>query len=254
MNYSIEPIGYLQTCFPEKFGIPRQPLLAPSTTGLIQLSPPFNHKDCVEGLEKVSHLWLTFIFHHNIDKGWKPKVRPPRLGGNEKMGVFATRSSFRPNALGLSVVKLEEIIIDNDKVSLRVSGVDVVDGTPIIDMKPYVPYADKIDSAYNDFAEYFPVTVTVKFSSKVIEFCEEYQTKNCVFLQQMIDEVLQQNPKPAYHQTVRNQVGEVQDKPREYGMRLLDCNIRWYCHMNDFSESNNQEIIEVFDISIIDNQ
>lgn len=249
MSYSIEPIGFLKTCFPEKFGIPRQPLLAPSTTGLIQLLPPYNHKDCVEGLEQVSHLWLTFVFHQNIDKGWKPKVRPPRLGGNEKMGVFATRSSFRPNALGLSVVKLEKIIIDNDKVSLQVSGVDIVDDTPIVDIKPYVPYADKIDVAHNTFADNIPPIVTVKLSVSATEFCEKYQKANDVFLQKIIEEVLQQNPKPAYHKTVEQQ--------REYGMRLLDCNIRWTYSLDASSENNNQavgEVVEVLDVTIVDDK
>ena len=111
MTFTVEPLGYIRTCFTEKFGIPRQPLLVPEAKGELTLLTPYNHPDCVEGLSESSHIWLSFIFHEHIDQGWKPKVRPPRLGGNQKCGVFATRSSFRPNHLGLSVVALTTIFL-----------------------------------------------------------------------------------------------------------------------------------------------
>lgn len=145
--YCLDPIAYVKSPFTEKFGTPRQSLLAPGAEAQLVLQAPYNNSDCVDGLDQVSHLWLTFIFHQHLGQPWKPKVRPPRLGGNAKLGVFATRTSFRPNYLGLSVVKLERIEIGNDSVVLHVSGVDLVDGTPIVDIKPYVPYADNIGAA-----------------------------------------------------------------------------------------------------------
>jgi tRNA-Thr(GGU) m(6)t(6)A37 methyltransferase TsaA len=224
MTYAIEPIGIITTCFPEKFGIPRQPLLAPSAKGVLVLHAPYNHPDCVVGLEKVSHLWLSFIFHKHVDKGWKPKVRPPRLGGNEKMGVFATRSSFRPNHLGLSVVKLDEIVIENQEVCLHLSGIDLVDGTPIVDIKPYVPYADSVMTAHNDFAGQAPPLMQVNFSEQARLFCQRYALEKSRPIQPLVVEVLQQDPKPAYHATNQS----INNIDREYGVALWNCNVRWH--------------------------
>lgn len=232
MSYRIEPIGIISTCFPEKFGIPRQSLLAPSAKGKLVLLAPYNDPDCVAGLEHVSHVWLSFIFHQHVDKGWKPKVRPPRLGGNEKMGVFATRSSFRPNHLGLSVVKLDAIEIDQQQVCLHLSGVDLLDGTPIVDIKPYVPYVDSIPAASNQFADQQPALMPVMFSDVALIFCEQYKKQHGEVLQEFTTEVLQQNPRPAYHNAI--------DEDREYGMALLQCNIRWRYRM-----VNNQACIYV---------
>jgi tRNA-Thr(GGU) m(6)t(6)A37 methyltransferase TsaA len=224
MTYTVEPVGIIHTCFPEKFGIPRQPLLAPSAKGVLVLHAPYNHPDCVVGLEKVSHLWLSFIFHKHVDKGWKPKVRPPRLGGNEKMGVFATRSSFRPNHLGLSVVKLDEVVIENQEVCLHLSGIDLVDGTPIVDIKPYVPYADSVVAAHNDFAGQTPLLMPVNFSEQAQLFCQQYEMKKDRALLPLVVEVLQQDPKPAYHSTAHSTA----NIDREYGVALWDCNVRWH--------------------------
>ena len=145
----IEAIALVESCFPEKFGAPRQAGLAPSAEGIIRFLPPYNHPHYIEGIEHYSHLWLTFGFHQNQWNG-KAKVRPQRLGGNERMGVFATRSSFRPNGLGLSAVKLESV--DHQAMTLTVSGLDLIDSTPIYCIKPYIPFADAIMSATSTFA------------------------------------------------------------------------------------------------------
>jgi len=147
MNIEVTPIGFVQSCFKEKFATPRQPGLADAAKGVIELIPPFNLPESVEGLEDCSHIWLQFVFHECMNQGWKPKVRPPRLGGNKKMGVFATRATHRPNALGLSVVKLDGIECTDDQVRLHISGLDLIDGTPILDIKPYIPYSDAIENA-----------------------------------------------------------------------------------------------------------
>jgi tRNA (adenine37-N6)-methyltransferase len=229
-SYTLHPIGFIQTCFPEKFGIPRQPLLAPSAKGVLVLNAPFNDADCVLGLEGVSHIWLSFIFHAHVDKNWKPKVRPPRLGGNKKVGVFASRSSFRPNQLGLSVVSLDKITRNNGQVCLHLSGVDLLDGTPIIDIKPYVPYADSFPEAINTLAPDIPVLIPVVFSDHSLLFCAAYREKTNVDLRQLVLEVLQQDPRPAYHED---------NGERIYGVALLECNVRWQCR---------EGIIQVVDI------
>ena len=214
-QYTIETIGIVRTCFPEKFGIPRQASLAPAAKGQLILEPPYNDPACIEGLEKSSHIWLSFIFHENIDQGWKPKVRPPRLGGNEKMGVFATRSPFRPNGLGLSVVALESIEQTTDGICLHLAGVDLVDGTPIVDIKPYVPYTDSVQDASNTFAEQPPQLSPVIFTTTSQDFLSSYSDAN---LQDLITQVLQQNPQPAYHAI---------DPQREYKMALFNLTVTW---------------------------
>lgn len=157
-------IGYIRSPLSQKFGIPRQPNLV-KTPAIIELIPPFDTVAAFNGLENFSHLWLIWQFHHNkAQDSFKPQVRPPRLGGNEKIGVFATRSMYRPASIGLSVVKLEKIDSREGKVRLHISGADMVDGTPIVDIKPYIGYSDSISEAKSGFAENSPVPKRVVFS------------------------------------------------------------------------------------------
>ena len=150
-RYSLDQVGVIHSCFKEKFATPRQPGLVTAALAQVELIEPFNQIDTVDGLEGFSHIWLSFIFHQTLGQGWKPKVRPPRLGGNKKLGVFATRSTFRPNPLGLSLVKLESI--DTSKgVILHVSGADLIDQTPIVDIKPYLPWVESEPTAQSGFA------------------------------------------------------------------------------------------------------
>ena len=240
-HYQLEPIAYIRTCFTDKFGIPRQPRLAPSAKGYVYLEPPFDNLDSVAGLEQSSHIWLSFIFHQHIDKGWQTKVRPPRLGGNKKLGVFATRSSFRPNALGLSVVKLDSIETIDGRLVLAVSGVDLMDGTPIVDIKPYIPYADSIPEASNGFAQQPPPKLRVNISKDLTLLCDHYQQQHAVDFKQLITEVLQQDPRPAYQSL---------DEARIYGMTLLNHNVRWQYQL--CTHNIGETIIKVLDIEPID--
>ena len=142
-SFSIRPIAHIRTDFPEKFGIPRQSGLVPTLRAVIVFEPEFRVPEAFRGLERYSHLWLIWQFSGALRDGWSPTVRPPRMGGNTRMGVFATRSPFRPNSLGLSSVGLEEVRLDGpDGPTLAVSGADLMDGTPIFDIKPYLPYTD----------------------------------------------------------------------------------------------------------------
>jgi tRNA-Thr(GGU) m(6)t(6)A37 methyltransferase TsaA len=143
MPIAIHPIGVLRTCFPGKLGIPRQTGLAPAARGVLRFSedqPPEIWRQALSGLDGFGHVWLTFLFHHAVAQGWKSRIRPPRLDGKEKIGVFATRSPHRPNFLGMSLCRLEHV--DMDGPSVLVSGVDILDGTPILDIRPFHPEND----------------------------------------------------------------------------------------------------------------
>ena len=169
-EYRAPIIGYHRAPLSQKFGAPRQPNLV-ALTSVIEMSSPYDTPAAFAGLDAFSHIWVTWQFHHNyIDKdnglnktnsSFRPQVRPPRLGGNQKIGVFASRSMYRPSALGLSVVKLERIEIVEGRVLLVISGADMIDATPIIDIKPYVPYSDAIAHAESGFAPAAPVLLEV---------------------------------------------------------------------------------------------
>lgn len=201
--WSFQTIGHVRSPFREKFGVPRQPGLVKTARGQIDLLPPFNTPEAVRGLEGFSHLWVLFIFHQHVDQGWSPLVRPPRLGGNRKCGVFASRSPFRPNPIGLSVVRVEEIKITEGAVSLVFSGGDFVDGTPVVDLKPYVPYADSLPDAVGGFAEGAPdAALELCYEEDallaLVHFSREYPD-----LPELLAESLRADPRPAYHQTDR---------------------------------------------------
>lgn len=151
---TMDVIAHIRTDLPEKFGVPRQSGLVPQLRGTVVFEPAYRNPDALRGLEGFSHLWLIFRFHQAVRAEWSPTVRPPRLGGNRRMGVFATRSPFRPNAIGLSCVKLEAVRQDEKLGTvLEVSGADLVDGTPILDIKPYLPYADCHPEATGGFTD-----------------------------------------------------------------------------------------------------
>ncbi|MCW1886098.1 tRNA (N6-threonylcarbamoyladenosine(37)-N6)-methyltransferase TrmO [Luteolibacter flavescens] len=149
----IRPIARVRSCFGSKFAVPRQPGLCPSAWGELVFEPDYRQPEALRGIEGFSHLWLIFSFHLTADGGWSPTVRPPRLGGNERVGVFATRSTFRPNNLGLSLVRLDGVERREKEGSvLLLGGIDLVDGTPVYDIKPYIPYAEALPDARAGFA------------------------------------------------------------------------------------------------------
>ena len=143
-HFEFRTVGIVRSPFRDKFAVPRQPGLAPAAEARLYLHGECNREDVIRGLADFSHLWITFVFHQVLHRGWKPTVRPPRLGGNRRLGVFATRSPFRPNPVGLSAVELKGIEERERQWCLILGGVDMVDGTPVLDIKPYVPYVDAI--------------------------------------------------------------------------------------------------------------
>ena len=222
MHFTFPAIGIIHSCFKEKFGIPRQPGLAPLAQAQLELLAPYNDLAAMAGLEGCTHIWLQFVFHANSRETWKPTVKPPRLGGNKSLGVFATRSPIRPAPIGLSVVKLEKIELCNGKLLLHLSGVDLLDGTPVLDIKPYVPYVDSVSDAINTFAPAAPVFIPVSMDAGRLEFCTDYRQKTSVDLAGLITQLLQQDPRPQY---------QTPSAERIYGMKLLDLDLRW-CYQN----------------------
>lgn len=217
--FKFNQIGIIHSCFKEKFGIPRQPGLVTEAKATLELLPPYNRAEAVRGLEEFSHIWVTFVFHACLTAEWKPTVRPPRLGGNKRLGVFATRSTHRPNPIGLSVVKLDNISLENGKVVLNLSGVDLLDGTPVLDIKPYLPYADMVDDATGGFAPDAPqIKFDVQFSEQARQLCHQIKTAE-IDLQTLIAQLLSHDPRPAYY-------GEDEARKR-FGMRLLDYDVKW---------------------------
>lgn len=217
---NIQPIGVIATPFKQKFAIPRQPNLT-CATGSIIFNGEFNDPQAFEGIDGFSHLWLLFHFHATAQRGWKLKVKAPRLGGNKTMGVFASRSTHRPNGIGMSVVKNEGLYAENGQVRLRVSGVDLLDQTPIIDIKPYLPYADRVDEATDQLAGYQPIPhrevhFSSTASSDIAELSVTYPEADT-----LIRTILAQDPRPAYKQ-------HLDDDPKVYRVALFDKDISWY--------------------------
>lgn len=218
-------IGQVNSPYKEKFAIPRQPGLVTAAKGSISLIDNANNEELLRGLEQFSHLWVLFVFHGTQQQGWKPLVRPPRLGGNKKIGVLATRSTFRPNPIGMSVVKLESIEQVNKQLVINISGFDFLDQTPIIDIKPYVPYSDSIENADAGFAQQMPITaLSITFSQQAKQDAIKYQQKY-PDLTLFIEQVLAQDPRPAYKQQVKDD--------KIYGMKLYDLNITWQVRVNN---------------------
>ena len=189
----IDIIARIETDFPSKFGIPRQGGLVEDLEGRIVFEPGYRTEDAVKGMENFTHLWLIWQFSEAVREDWSPTVRPPRLGGNERMGVFATRSPFRPNAIGLSCVKLESVQHEDGLGDvLIVSGADLMDGTPIYDIKPYIPYADCHPEATEGF------TGQVEMQALTVEIPPELLARFPVEKRDALVGVLAQDPRPRY--------------------------------------------------------
>ncbi len=218
MEYSLTPIAEIKSCYREKFGVPRQPGLLPEIEAEIHFAPAISDIQAFEGLEQFSHLWILFAFHLNANQSWKPRVRPPRLGGNQSMGVFATRSPFRPNPIGLSVVRYAGLQVKPDCLILKVLGGDFVNGTPVLDIKPYIPYADAIPDARGGFADTRPDAVLEVGFTPSAEATLEHYSVHQPKLKSVICHTLTLDPRPAYRK------GKDQ---KEYGIRLFEFNVRW---------------------------
>ena len=209
---ALTPIAHIKNDFPSKFGIPRQSLLVEELAAQIIFEPAYRNADALRGLEDYSHIWLIWYFSQAHRDGWSPTVRPPRLGGNKRMGVFATRSPFRPNPLGLSVVRLDGIALDTPEGPvLHINGADLMDGTPIFDIKPYLPFVDSQPDARGGFAD------TVKHHALQVSFPPELLSLVPPEHRQALWGVLAGDPRPSYQN----------DPARVYGLPFAGLEIKF---------------------------
>lgn len=223
----IKPIARIYTDFSEKFGVPRQAGLAPSLTGKIVFEPEYRNIRAVKELDGFSHIWLIWEFSQCSDSKFSPTVRPPRLGGNRRVGVFASRSPFRPNRLGLSCVKIEKIETGGENAPIiTVSGVDMTDGTPIYDIKPYIPIADCIPTASEGYtAQTKEYKISVSCDEKLLSIIPENK-------RQALLELLSNDPRPAYND----------EEGKEYGVTFAGFNIRFKYENNSLSVTQIKEV------------
>lgn len=213
MDLLVRKIAIIHTDFPQKFGIPRQSGLVPDLRAEIVFEKEFQDRNAFSGIEGYSYLWLIWEFSKAIRKGWSPTVLPPRLGGKTHMGVFATRSPFRPNPIGLSCVRLESVDLDDPRGPvLHVLGADLLDGTPILDIKPYLRYTDSHPDAKGGFSDdVYDYALKVVFPQELLEILPEEKRESAIH-------VLEQDPRPAY-----------QDDPgRRYGVAFAGFDIRFH--------------------------
>ncbi len=223
-SMQMKPIAYIKSPYKQKFAIPRQPNLVKEAKGEIIFEEGFSDPNCLRDIEQFSHLWLIFVFHETQDKGWSPTVQPPRLGGKENIGVFATRSTFRPNPIGMSVVKNLGWEHSDSSLILKVGGMDLLDHTPILDIKPYIPYADALPDAQAGFAETVPGSnYEIVFSDGAEQQLNKLQ-QDYPDLKSFIASVLKQDPRPAWRKK------DIDEK--RYGMTLFDLNIKWQIQEN----------------------
>lgn len=217
---TLTPIALTRSCFRDKFGVPRQPGLTRHAWADLVIQPPFDREDAFRGLETASHLWLTFQFHEAVRAEWRPVVRPPRLGGNRKVGVFASRSPFRPNSLGLSVVRNEGLHRDNGQLLLRIRDHDLIDGTPILDIKPYLPFADSVPEATLGWAAEAPTRrLPVHFLEAAEQQLAALPAERYPDLRALILDVVSYDPRPSFRRG--------RDEARVYGAHLYDLNVRF---------------------------
>lgn len=212
-------IGIVESPFQQKFAIPRQPNLVSEARGKIILNKEFTDSNALRELEQFSHIWVLFHFHETEDQGWTPTVQPPRLGGKTKVGVFASRSPFRPNAIGMSVLKNLGYEKIEDCIVVHVGGIDLLNGTPVLDIKPYIPYADSISDAAAGYAKQAPgKDLDIQFAEAAENFLAVAEPTH-PDLRKLIVALLRQDPRPAWR--VR------EDDSKQYGMTLYHYNIKW---------------------------
>lgn len=222
LDFQFSAIGVVHTPFREKYGIPRQPGLVSAAKGVIKINDTPDLRTALKSLEQFSHLWIVFVFHEHGGKSWKPSIRPPRLGGATKVGVLASRSPHRPNPIGISAVSIEKV--DYEALGgpeIHVSGVDLLDGTPVLDLKPYIPYADSIPAANAGWAEQPIDRYKVDYSPKVLTFLLDHHE-----LRAMIQEMMELDPRPAY-QKRQLPATDAKNAGLKFGIEILGAEVKY---------------------------
>jgi tRNA-Thr(GGU) m(6)t(6)A37 methyltransferase TsaA len=216
------PIGILHTDFTEKFGVPRQSMMIREARGVLKLNPDPMYRVALNHLETFSHVWLVFVFHKTGEKEWRPTIRPPRVGAPRRVGVFASRSPHRPNAIGISAVKLERIDLDAPGgIEIHLSGVDLLDGTPVLDLKPYIPYADSIGDASGGWAEGEIPRYAVTFSDAALARLGGDER-----LRALIMQMLEWDPRPTSQRRAMP-IGAPESEGKAFGFHVRDFDVKW---------------------------
>jgi tRNA-Thr(GGU) m(6)t(6)A37 methyltransferase TsaA len=225
MHFTFESIGSIRTSFREKFGVPRQSLMANEARGVIKLNPDKRYRDAVTGLQTFSHVWLIFVFDRDLNRGWHPLVETPRVDA-DRIGVFASRSPHRPNSIGMSVVRLERIDSSPaDGIEIHVSGIDLLDGTAILDIKPYLPYADAVTEANAGWASNPIPKFVVTYSNTAQEKLKEISCKHPRF-HLLLQELLELDPRPtSQRRAAPIETPASNDLP--FAFRLMEYDIHW---------------------------
>ncbi len=227
MIYEFTPIAIAHTPFTQRFGIPRQPGLVPEAKGVIKMDPHPDFQTALRGLEQFSHLWIVFVFHSHGGNKWKPTIRPPRLGGKAKMGVLSSRSPHRPNPIGLSVVELERIDFDaKGGVEIHVRGVDLLDGTPVLDIKPYLPYADSVPTANSGWAHEEIARTPVEFEPLALEKIAHAEANGFPKLKDLIEQLLTIDPRPGFQRRELPPDAE-HAQGKDFGLMVRTFDVHW---------------------------
>ena len=219
-GYGFHPIGIVRSCYTDKFGIPRQPGLVTAAEARLELFPQYAREEAFAGLSGFSHVWLIFVFHACLATEWRPMVRPPRLGGNRKVGVFASRAPFRPNPIGLSAVEFTGLERLGKVLTMHLRGADLLDGTPVLDIKPYIPYADALPNANAGFAPDPPSKDwQIDFTPEALRQMLDLDPQGERQLPLLLAQILRQDPRPGYM--------ERRPERTDFGMRLYELEIKW---------------------------
>lgn len=226
MDYVFRPIGFIRSCFREKFGVPRQPLMVAEARAVLKLTPRSGFAEALGSLDSFSHVWIVFVFHQNKERPWRPRIEAPRLGNQKKVGVFASRSPDRPNPLGISAVKLDRIDLTAEGgIELHLSGVDLLDGTPVLDVKPYLPYADRIEDALPGWADEVLQRYPVEFSPQSLETLESHSLVH-PRLELLIRQMLEWDPRPTSQRRAFPALAP-QSFGRSFAFRVLGLDVHW---------------------------
>jgi tRNA-Thr(GGU) m(6)t(6)A37 methyltransferase TsaA len=232
MEFHHRAIGILQTPFREKFGVPRQSMMMSEARGVLKLRPDPWFRVALNHLDEFSHVWLIFVFDRVAENDWRPTIRPPRVDAPRRVGVFASRSPHRPNPIGISAVKLDRVDLDADGgIEIHLSGVDLLDGTPILDIKPYLPYADIISDATAGWAEGEIPKYAVTFSEAARAFVAKLEDRSpteqsAADLQRLITQTLEWDPRPTSQRRAMP-IGKPESEGLAFGLRIQDVEVKW---------------------------
>jgi tRNA-Thr(GGU) m(6)t(6)A37 methyltransferase TsaA len=233
-SFDFKAIGVARTPFTQRFGIPRQPGLVPEAKGILKMDPNPDFKHALKTLNEFTHLWVIWVFHDHGGKKWKPTIRPPRLGGKAKVGVLSSRSPHRPNPIGLSVVKIERIDLDaKGGAEIHVQGVDLMDGTPILDIKPYLPYADSVPDAGSGWAHEEIKKTPVHFEPLALKKIAAIEAAGSTQLKDLIEQLITIDPRPGFQKTDLPPDAD-HAQGTDFGLLVKEYDVKWKIENHEF--------------------